>query len=132
MFPAIRLKASVCRGVSGRRTAAHIVAAAKPILYDMPVSNNGARCRFILYKKRLSDQYSIEPPSNIGGLKSEQYLKLNPQGKMPLLVMEGGRELLPESEVIVQYLLDKHRDIGGCMHACVVSIHADSARSQTP
>lgn len=98
-------------------------AAAKPILYDVPVSNNGARVRFVFYKKSLTDQYSIEPPGTIGGLKSEQYLKLNPQGKMPLLVMADGKDSLPESEVIVQYLLDKHRDVGErrvparrCMH----------------
>ncbi len=42
-------------------------------------------------------------------VQSEKYLALNPQGKMPLLVWPDGSSL-PESEVIVQYLLDKHKD----------------------
>lgn len=65
----------------------------------------------MLYKKHLTNDYEITPPSAIGGLKSEEYLKLNPQGKMPLLAWPDGHAL-PESEVIVQYLLDKHRDRG--------------------
>ena len=53
-------------------------------LYDMPVSNNGARVRFILKAKGLEKKgyVKIVPPSDLGGLKSEAYLKLNPQGKM--------------------------------------------------
>lgn len=55
-------------------------------MYDVPVSNNGARCRIIVYKKQLEDVIRIAPPSEIGGLTSPAYLKLNPQGKMPILV----------------------------------------------
>ena len=36
---------------------------------------------------------------DIGGLKSEQYLALNPLGKMPLLVLPDGTAI-PESEVL--------------------------------
>lgn len=57
-------------------------------LYDMPVSNHGARCRLILYKKKISTQeVKIISPSSLGGLKSPRYLELNPQGKMPLLTL---------------------------------------------
>jgi hypothetical protein len=36
-----------------------------PVLYDMPVSNNGARCRIIIYKKELTlgKDIAIAPPS---------------------------------------------------------------------
>ena len=88
-----------------------------PTLYDVPVSNNGARCRIIIYKKvaplpelnhihlqnipsrkpssptspdprrpspttkqGLTEQdITIAPPSFLGGLKSPEYLALNPQ-----------------------------------------------------
>lgn len=79
-----------------------------PVLYDMPVSNNGARCRIIIYKKGLSleTDIAIKPPSDLGGLKSPEYLALNPQGKMPLLVTEDG-EAVPESDTIARHLLDR-------------------------
>ena len=71
------------------------------LLYDMPVSNNGARVRIILRSKKLDEKslVTVVPPSNIGGLKSEQYLELNPEGKMPLLVLENGLAI-PESDTI--------------------------------
>lgn len=90
------------------------------------MSNNGARNRFIIRKKAstcgtssiarhppvsphstepynprpqgLEGQIDIVTPQTIGGLKSPEYLALNPQGKMPLLVTESGWPL-PESEV---------------------------------
>jgi glutathione S-transferase len=41
-----------------------------------------------------------------GGLKTPEFLKLNPIGKMPTLV--DGDFALPESEIILQYLEDTH------------------------
>lgn len=41
----------------------------KPVLYDMPVSNNGARCRIIIYKKGIEDKVSIKSPMDLGGLR---------------------------------------------------------------
>ena len=59
----------------------------KGILYDTPVSNHGARCRLILYKKGIGpEEVLIQPPSVLGGLTSETYRSLNPEGKMPLFV----------------------------------------------
>jgi len=77
----------------------------KHSLYDVPVSNNGARCRVILYKKDIkSDDVTIVSPMELGGLKSEKYLALNPQGKMPLLTVEDGMSI-PESDTICRYLM---------------------------
>ena len=76
-------------------------------MYDLPVSNNGARIRLLLYKAGLEGAVSIESPQALGGLRSGEYRALHPQGKMPLLVAEGGSLAVPESEVIVMYLLDR-------------------------
>jgi glutathione S-transferase len=83
-------------------------------LIDMPVSNNGARVRYVIYSQGLD--VAIEPPTSLGGLKSEAYLALNPQGKMPLLHLPaaergeqgGATAAIYESETIVQFLLDRY------------------------
>ena len=79
------------------------MAAGKNVLYDVPVSNNGARNRLVIYWMGLEEQFAITNPSEVGGIKSEEYLAMNPQGKMPLLVTADGMAL-PESEVISQYI----------------------------
>lgn len=84
---------------------------AKPTLFDVPVSNNGARVRFLIHKKGLDDVIDITSPATIGGLKCPEYLELNPQGKMPLLVLPDGTAL-PESQVIESYILDKYKGQG--------------------
>lgn len=76
-------------------------------LFDVPVSNHGARVRMIARAKNINLQ--IIPPSDIGGLKSESYLKLNPQGKMPLLVTTEGYAIA-ESDTIAKYLLAQYAD----------------------
>ena len=88
-------------------------AAAKATLYDMPVSNNGARARIIIYKKKISKaEVDIVSPMELGGLKSPEYLELNPQGKMPLLTVEGSSFAIPESDTICRYLLSTYADMG--------------------
>jgi hypothetical protein len=78
----------------------------KLTLYDMPVSNNGwllrysegllyvacpnaligliffnrARVRMVIYYKGIEDHVRIVAPGTLGGLKSAEYLALNPQG----------------------------------------------------
>lgn len=80
----------------------------KRILYDVPVSNHGARCRIILYKKEIPpSDVRIAPPTELGGLKSEEYLKANPQGKMPLLVCSESKMNIPESDTICRYLMSE-------------------------
>ena len=123
------------------------------VLYDMPVSNNGARVRMLLKAKGLfgkeggcnivirciyysclsysatyiaigaymcSHLLNFRPPSDIGGLKSDEYLKLNPQGKMPLLVTERGLPI-PESDTICQYIVERYKEYGPSFSA----IHHD-------
>lgn len=46
----------------------------------------------------------VRPP--VGGVKSPEYLALNPIGKIPLLITEIG-EVVPESESILGYLEDR-------------------------
>jgi diadenosine tetraphosphate (Ap4A) HIT family hydrolase/glutathione S-transferase len=85
----------------------------KRILYDIPVSNNGARCRIILYKKDIpTSEVAIKSPADLGGLKSDTYLQLNPQGKMPLLVCTELNMNIPESDTIARYLLSEYADKG--------------------
>jgi len=81
-------------------------------LYDVPVSNHGARVRLLLYKKGLESAVNIVSPQELGGLRSEEFLALNPQGKMPLLVEEDGSSVW-ESDAICRHLLDKHADAPG-------------------
>lgn len=94
-------------------TALTLNMAAKHTLYDLPVSNNGARCRLILYKKNIpAEEVTIVSPMDLGGLKSPEYLALNPQGKMPLLTVETSGLAVPESDTICRHLLSTYADRG--------------------
>jgi glutathione S-transferase len=73
----------------------------------MPVSNFGARVKMLILSKEIENQVEIKDPSAIGGLKSAEYLDLNIQGKMPLLVTGDGMPI-PESDTICRYLLEKY------------------------
>lgn len=75
-------------------------------LYDIPVSNHGARVRYLLYKKGLENAVQIQSPGKLGGLKSAEYTALNPQGKMPLLVDD--EFAVWEADAICRHILDKH------------------------
>ena len=76
--------AAALRATSRRLTPK--MSAAPYTLYDLPVSNNGARVRMLLYYKDVKpDQVAIVSPMELGGLRSEDYLAVNPQGKMPAL-----------------------------------------------
>lgn len=77
------------------------------VLYDAPVSNHGARVRLIVRLKELGDKIAIKDPQTIGGVKSEQYLSLNRQGKSPLLITDTGFPL-SESDTIARYLTEKY------------------------
>jgi len=86
-------------------------APSRPTLYDVPVSNNGARVRLLMYWKGLDMLVDVVDPGAIGGIKSEAYLALNPQGKMPTAHLPSDLAL-PESEVIAQYLLHAFEQTG--------------------
>ncbi|GJD09616.1 hypothetical protein Gasu2_38600 [Galdieria sulphuraria] len=77
------------------------------ILYSFPVSNYSARCRFVIYAKEIP----IEIHSPPVGLKSEEYLKINPLGKVPALWLADNNITLVESEVINEYLIDKYMHV---------------------
>ena len=105
------IRAAAADTTTGTQTPQAPFVAIKPTLFDVPISNNGARIRWIIYKKNLENEIDIVAPSAIGGLKSDTYLSLNPQGKMPLMALPGGMSL-PESQVIESYMLDKYKGVG--------------------
>jgi glutathione S-transferase len=72
-------------------------------LYGVDLSPFVQRVKMQLAAKGLEFEY-LAPP---GGLKSEEFLAVNPIGKVPCLVTETGLRL-PESEVIVEYIEDAY------------------------
>ncbi|KAL1495365.1 hypothetical protein AB1Y20_016734 [Prymnesium parvum] len=51
------------------------------VLYDLPVSNHGARVRLLLYKKSLEAEVPIASPAELGGLASAHTKVLSFCGK---------------------------------------------------
>jgi glutathione S-transferase len=70
-------------------------------LYGGDLSPYVQRVKMQLAAKGI--QYDYAPPP--GGMKSDEYLAINPIGKIPCLVTDAGLAL-PESEVIVEYIED--------------------------
>jgi len=54
---------------------------------------------------------TLVPEMPAGGIKTAEYLAKNPMGKMPVLEVDG--TVIPESEVICEYLEDLHPGTGG-------------------
>lgn len=77
------------------------------ILYDMPVSNHGARLRMIIKAKGIDEKIRIQSPTDVGGLKSPEYIALNPLGKMPAFITSSN-DCIPESDTIARYILEKY------------------------
>ena len=74
-------------------------------LYQTYASPFPTRVRLILYAKGIEAEI-IEPPGFHASTESKgEYLKINPIGRVPTLVLDDGRAL-PESEVICEYLED--------------------------
>jgi glutathione S-transferase len=71
-------------------------------LYSVPASPYAARARASIYAKNLPVE--IVPPPE-GWRTSAEYRKLNPQVRVPVLILDDGTAL-PESGVIVEYLED--------------------------
>ena len=61
-----------------------------------------------IYAKGLPVEI-LSPPG--GGLKSEEYLAINPMGKIPALVLDDGT-VIPESDTIVEFLADAFPESG--------------------
>ena len=92
-------------------------------LYDIPVSNNGARVRMVVYYKGIESHLDIISPTELGGLKAPEYLRKNPQGKMPLLLTES-EVPIPESDTISRYLMDKFVAVGPGLGGDTLEIRA--------
>jgi glutathione S-transferase len=70
-------------------------------LYGVDLSPFVQRVKLAIAAKGLEVEY-LPPP---GGLKSEEFLAINPIGKIPTIQTASGL-CLPESEVILEYLED--------------------------
>jgi glutathione S-transferase len=76
-------------------------------LYQTYASPFPTRVRLLIYAKGLEVEI-IEPPGFHASTEAKgDYLKINPIGRVPALVLDDGRAL-PESEVICEYLEDAY------------------------
>jgi glutathione S-transferase len=74
-------------------------------LYQTYASPFPTRVRLLIYAKGLEVEI-VEPPGFHASSEAKgDYLKINPIGRVPTLVLDDGRAL-PESEVICEYLED--------------------------
>jgi glutathione S-transferase len=74
-------------------------------LYQTYASPFPTRVRLLLYAKGIEVEI-IEPPGFHASTQAKgDYLKINPIGRVPALVLDDGR-VLPESEAICEYLED--------------------------
>jgi glutathione S-transferase len=71
-------------------------------LYNLNLSNFATKCRIAIYEKGANVEIVALPGGN---MKSPEYLKVNPLGKIPTLDADGA--IIPESEVINEYLEEK-------------------------
>jgi glutathione S-transferase len=75
-----------------------------PVLHQMQVSGNCYKVR--LAARQLGIPLTLEDyPLHGGETRKPDYLKLNPNGRVPLLEFEDGRTL-PESDAILWYLAE--------------------------
>ncbi len=72
-------------------------------LYNLNLSNFATKSRLVIYEKGLNIEMAPIPG---GGFGSPEYAQINPLGKIPALDADG--LLIPESEVINEYLEDKY------------------------
>lgn len=76
-------------------------------LFQTYASPFPTRVRLLLYAKGIEVEI-IEPPGFHASTEAKgEYLKVNPIGRVPTLVLDDGRAL-PESEVICEYLEDAY------------------------
>lgn len=76
-------------------------------LFQTYASPFPTRVRLLIYAKGI-DVAMIEPPGFHASTEAKgDYLKVNPIGRVPALVLDDGR-VLPESEVICEYLEDAY------------------------
>jgi len=74
------------------------------VLYDYLPSGNGFKCRLVM--KALGMPYELEEMDIVAGAtRTPGYLAINPNGKIPLLVVPG-RGPIAESHAIIAYLAE--------------------------
>lgn len=83
--------------------------ASKDILISMP-TNNCARILLFVKLNELDDVVDLKTPQDYGGLKSPEYLAINPQAKFPAFISAAGNYRLYEAQVILDYLAEKYRE----------------------
>jgi glutathione S-transferase len=72
------------------------------ILYDNLSSGNAYKVRLMLHKLGLAYK-RIEMDIDTGATRTAEFLALNPDGRVPLLVLDDGTKL-PESNAILAFL----------------------------
>lgn len=72
------------------------------MLYDNLSSGNAYKVRLMLHKQALP-YTRIEMDIGTGATRTAEFLALNPDGRVPLLVLDDGTKL-PESNAILAYL----------------------------
>lgn len=74
------------------------------LLYDYLPSGNGYKCRLVM--KALGMPYELREMNIVAGAtRTPEYLAINPNGKIPLLVVPG-RGPIAESHAIISYLAE--------------------------
>jgi len=74
------------------------------VLYDYLPSGNGYKCRLVL--KALALPYELRQMNIVAGAtRTPEFLAINPNGKVPVLVVPG-RGALAESHAIIGYLAE--------------------------
>lgn len=74
------------------------------VLYDYLPSGNGYKCRLVM--KALGMPYELKEMDIVAGAtRTPEYLAVNPNGKIPLLVVPG-RGPIAESHAIIAYLAE--------------------------
>lgn len=77
------------------------------VLYDYLPSGNGYKCRLVL--KALGMPYELREVNIVAGeSRTPEFLAINPNGKIPVLLVPG-RGPLSESHAIISYLADGTR-----------------------
>jgi glutathione S-transferase len=73
-------------------------------LYDYRPSGNGYKVRMLLARLGLAYRY-VEVDILKGDTRAPEFLKINPAGRIPALILEDGTAL-PESNAILWYLAE--------------------------
>ena len=91
-------------------------------LYDVPVSNHGARIRMVMYAKGLIQKglAKIESPMVAfpdGGLRSPGYTTISPQQKMPVLNVADKGLVIAEASACCRYVVERFADVAPAFEA---------------